>query len=275
MTATEHLELKNVEEKPLRPDEVKVKMKYAGICGTDNHLYHGQPGSAVAEPPIILGHENSGVIAELGAEVKSDLQIGDRVAIDPNIPCGFCSFCRHQLPQLCEHNEAIGVTRNGGMAEYVNVPETNVYKIPDNLSLKAAAMAEPVSCVVHGLDELVIKPDITALVIGDGFVGQIFTELLAKRVKSVAVSGHNPKKVALLKKIGASEVFNPEEVPHSATYDIVIECVGLPGTQEQAIRSASRGGQILMFGVTNPGGKIQVSGYDIYFKEFNHKRCLY
>lgn len=266
------MEIQHPQEAPLKPGEVRVRVSYVGICGTDKHLYGGQPGSGEARIPVILGHEISGIVDSLGSEIHSDLKIGDRVAIDPNIPCGVCRFCREGRPQLCENNQAVGVTRNGGMAEYVHVPETNVYKIPDGLSLKAAAMAEPVSCVVHGLDELDIKPHDTALVIGDGFIGQIFTLLLAQQgLKKVAVSGHNPKKVDLLKKIGADEVFNPEKEDHSERYDLVIECVGLPNTQEQALTFAARGGQVLMFGVSNPEDTITVKSYPIFFKELTVK----
>ncbi|RYL93487.1 alcohol dehydrogenase [Sporolactobacillus sp. THM7-4] len=272
LTAKERMEIQNIPEEHLKNNEIKVKTKFVGICGTDNHLYKGYPGSAQANPPVVLGHENSGVIAELGPGVKSGLKVGDRVTIDPNIPCGYCEFCHMNKPQLCENLEALGVTHNGGMAEFIYVPETNVYKIPDSLSFKAAAMAEPVSCVVHGLDELTIMPHHTALVIGDGFIGQIFTEILAKRgLKKVDVSGHNPKKVDLLKRIGATAVFNPEEEKHDEKYDIVIECAGLTETQEQAVASARRGGQVLMFGVSSPDDMIKVNGYDIYFNELTIK----
>ncbi|RYM02948.1 alcohol dehydrogenase [Sporolactobacillus sp. THM7-7] len=272
LTEKEHMEIRQIPEKPLRDHEIRVRIKYVGICGTDKHLYSGQPGSAEANPPIVLGHEMSGVITELGQAVKSDFKVGDRVTIDPNIYCGRCAYCQNNQPQLCENMEAVGVTRDGGMSEYVDVPETNIYKIPDSLSFKAAAMAEPVSCVVHGLDLLEIRPHHTALVVGDGFIGQIFTEILANRgLKKVAVSGRNPKKVNLLKKIGADEVFNPQKVNHDEKYDLVIECVGVKMTQELAISFARRGGQVLMFGVSNPAETIQVSAYDIFFKELTIK----
>lgn len=260
-----------LQETPLKSHEIRVKVKCVGICGTDKHLYQGQPGSGEANMPVVLGHEVSGVIAELGADVNGSHQVGDRVAIDPNIPCGYCRYCKEGRPQLCEHNEAIGVTRHGGMAEFVNVPEGNVYRIPDSLSFQAAAMVEPVSCVVHGMNELTIKSHYTALVVGDGFIGQIFTALLANRVKKVDVSGRNEKKIPILKKIGATEIFNPEIEKRDEKYDIVIECVGLPITQERAISSAQRGGQVLMFGVSGPDDEIKVNSYDIFFKELTIK----
>jgi Threonine dehydrogenase and related Zn-dependent dehydrogenases len=272
LTGKEQMAIQNLQERPLKPGNVRVKVGYVGICGTDKHLFKGQPGSGEAEIPVVLGHEISGIVDSLGPESRSGLKIGDRVAVDPNIPCGACRYCREGRSQLCENNQAVGVTRNGGMAEYVHVPETNVYKIPDELSLKAAAMAEPVSCAVHGLDALEIKPQYTALVIGDGFIGQIFTALLAQMgLKKVVVSGRNPKKIALLRQIGADDVFNPEKEEHPERYDLVIECVGLPKTQEQAITYAARGGQVLMFGVSNPDDAITVNSYDIFFKELTIK----
>ncbi|RYL93296.1 zinc-dependent alcohol dehydrogenase family protein [Sporolactobacillus sp. Y61] len=272
LTGTRQMKKQEISDKPVTSNEVKVKVMACGICGTDKHLFQGLPGSAQADPPIVLGHENSGIVTAIGPEVKSDFKPGDRVTIDPNIPCGYCDFCHEDKPQLCENNEAIGVTRNGGMAEYVYVPETNVYKIPDNLSFGAAAMAEPVSCAVHGLRSLDIRPSQSVLVIGDGFMGQVFLELLAKRgLKKVDVSGHNPKKVNLLKTLGADVVFNPEETRHDEKYDVIIECVGLPVTQEQAIQSARRGGQILMFGVAGPNDTISLNAYDVYFNELTIK----
>ncbi|MCH4170183.1 MAG: zinc-dependent alcohol dehydrogenase family protein [Lactobacillus sp.] len=272
LTAKAQMKLEDTPLPQLKGNEVRVQMKYAGICGTDKHLFNGQPGSAQAVPPIILGHENAGIITEIGSDVQKELTLGQRVSIDPNIPCGYCRYCHEGRTQLCENNSAIGVTRNGGMAEYVDVPQTNVYPIPDSLSLKAAAMAEPVSCVVHGIQELTLQAHYTALVIGDGFVGQLFTEYLAKSgLAKVAVSGHNPGKVALLHSIGADEVFDPAKDNNDEKFDIVVECVGLKMTQEQAITSAAKGGQVLMFGVANPEDQIQVNTFDVYAKELTIK----
>ncbi|GEB76396.1 zinc-dependent alcohol dehydrogenase family protein [Sporolactobacillus inulinus] len=272
LTKKEHMEIQDRPAALLKNHEIKVKVSYVGVCGTDKHLYKGLPGSGDANMPVVLGHEVSGVIAELGSEVHSTLNVGDRVAIDPNIPCGLCHFCHEGRPQLCENNQAVGVTRDGGMAEFVNVPETNVYPIPDSLSLRAAAMVEPVSCAVHGIHELMIRPHYTACVVGDGFMGQIFTAILASMgLKKVAVSGRNPKKVELLKQIGADDVFNPEKEEHGETYDLVIECVGVTATQERAIALARRGGQVLMFGVADPEASIQINAYDVFFKELTIK----
>lgn len=154
----------------IKPDEVLIHTAYAGICGTDNALYAGLPGSASAVPPIVLGHENSGVVAKVGDAV-TNVKVGDRVTVDPNIYCGQCKYCRTSRPELCEHLDAVGVTRDGGFEEYFTAPAKVVYQVPDNVSLKAAAVVEPISCAMHGVDLLTTHPYQKALVLGDGFEG--------------------------------------------------------------------------------------------------------
>lgn len=133
----------------IKSDEVLIHTAYAGICGTDKALYAGLPGSASAVPPIVLGHENSGVVAKVGDAV-TNVKVGDRVTVDPNIYCGQCKYCRTSRPELCEHLDAVGVTRDGGFEEYFTAPAKVVYQVPDNVSLKAAAVVEPISCAMHG-----------------------------------------------------------------------------------------------------------------------------
>lgn len=151
------LQLEDYDVPAIKPDEVLVHTAYAGICGTDKGLYAGLPGSAEAVPPIVLGHENSGVVAKVGSAV-TNVKEGDRVTVDPNIYCGQCKYCRTQRPELCEHLDAFGVTRNGGFEEYFTAPAKVVYPIPDDVSLKAAAVVEPISCAMHGVDLLTTHP---------------------------------------------------------------------------------------------------------------------
>lgn len=109
-------------------------------------------------------HENSGVVAEIGSSV-TNVKVGDRVTVDPNIYCGQCKYCRTGRPELCENLSAVGVTRNGGFEEYFTAPASVVYQIPDNVSLKSAAVVEPISCAVHGIKLLKVTPYQKALVI--------------------------------------------------------------------------------------------------------------
>lgn len=270
LTGIKSLELKEIAQPEIKPDEVKIHTAFAGICGTDHALYAGLPGSAPAVPPIVLGHENSGVVVEVGSEV-TNVKVGDRVAVDPNIYCGQCKYCRTGRPELCEHLSAIGVTRDGGFEDYFTAPASVVYPIPDNVSLKAAALVEPISCAVHGIQLLKVSPYQKALVIGDGFMGQLFVQILqAYGIHEVDLAGIVDEKLAMVKdKFGAKRTFNTmagDKIPDSE-YDVVIEAVGSPKTQEAAIEAAARGGQVLMFGVGGPDDTFEMNTYEVFQKQ--------
>ncbi|MGN1284302.1 MAG: zinc-dependent alcohol dehydrogenase family protein, partial [Candidatus Limosilactobacillus intestinavium] len=259
LTGLKQLEVQDIEEPSIKPNEVLIHTAYAGICGTDKALYAGLPGSASAVPPIVLGHENSGVVTKVGSEV-TNVKPGDRVTVDPNIYCGQCKYCRTQRPELCEHLDAVGVTRNGGFEEYFTAPAKVVYPIPDDVSLKAAAVVEPISCAMHGVDLLNTHPYQKALVLGDGFEGQLFAQILkARGIHEVTLAGRSDDKLANNRKHFGVKTINTtkEEIPADA-FDIVVEAVGLPATQEQALGAAARGAQVLMFGVGNPDDKFSV-----------------
>ncbi|MCT8388698.1 alcohol dehydrogenase [Leuconostoc holzapfelii] len=270
LTGIKSLELQNIAQPEVKPNEVKIHTAFAGICGTDHALYAGLPGSAPAVPPIVLGHENSGVVAEVGSAV-TNVKVGDRVTVDPNIYCGQCKFCRTGRPELCENLSAVGVTRDGGFEEYFTAPASVVYQIPDNVSLKSAAVVEPISCAVHGIKLLKVTPYQKALVIGDGFMGELFVQILqAYGIHQVDLAGIVDEKLAMNKeKFGAKRTFNTmkgDKIPEGE-YDVVIEAVGLPQTQEAAIESAARGGQVLMFGVGGPDAKFEMNTYEVFQKQ--------
>ena len=270
LTGIKSLELKEIAQPEIKPDEVKIHTAFAGICGTDHALYAGLLGSAPAVPPIVLGHENSGVVVEVGSEV-TNVKVGDRVAVDPNIYCGQCKYCRTGRPELCEHLSAIGVTRDGGFEDYFTAPASVVYPIPDNVSLKAAALVEPISCAVHGIQLLKVSPYQKALVIGDGFMGQLFVQILqAYGIHQVDLAGIVDEKLAMAKdKFGAKRTFNTmagDKIP-DGEYDVVIEAVGSPKTQEAAIEAAARGGQVLMFGVGGPDDTFEMNTYEVFQKQ--------
>jgi L-iditol 2-dehydrogenase len=256
-------------EKRLQTHEVRIRVKCCGICGTDQHIYHGFPGSAEATPPIVLGHELAGEIIEIGAEVKN-LQIGDRVSIDPNLYCGYCEYCHSGRVHLCNHLQAVGVTRDGGMAEFCIAPAANCYLIPDILSYAEGALIEPLGCVLHGISKLTIRPNHIVLIIGGGFIGQLFLQLVKQRgAAKIIVSEPVVEKHDQLFQLGAHEVIRPEQNGDAALVaaDIVIECVGRKESMELAIQSAKKGGQVLLFGVSAPSTQILVSPFDVFAKE--------
>jgi len=144
------LVISDVPEPSITPGEVLIRVHSCGICGSDVHGYDGSSGRRI--PPVIMGHEASGVIAKLGADVKGFAE-GDRVTFDSMISCGRCRFCRGGTPNLCDDRMVLGVScgdyrRNGAFAEYVNVPAHIVFKVPETLSFNEAAMVEPVSVAV-------------------------------------------------------------------------------------------------------------------------------
>ncbi|MFD1125330.1 zinc-dependent alcohol dehydrogenase family protein [Lentilactobacillus raoultii] len=267
-TDIKKMEIEDIDTPTVKPNEVRINTAYAGICGTDHALYNGLPGSADAVPPIVFGHENSGIVAEVGADV-TNVKVGDRVTVDPNIYCGQCFYCHTNRPELCENLSAVGVTRNGGLEQSFTAPATVVYPIPDDVSLKAAATIEPISCAVHGIKLLRLTPYQRALVIGDGFMGQLFAQILqAYGVHQVDLAGIADEKLKRNKeKFGVKNTYNTTRDTLPSNYDVVIEAVGLPQTQEQAVEATRKGAQVLMFGVGKPDAHFEMNTYEVYQKQ--------
>lgn len=272
LKGVKHFEIEDIQKPTPKDNEVLIDAKYAGICGTDNALYNGLPGSAPAVPPIVLGHEVSGVVESTGKNVKG-FKKGDRVTVDPNCYCGKCRYCHIGIPEMCDNLSAVGVTRNGGLEQAFTAPATNVYKVPANVPLKDAATTEPVSCALHGVKLLHTSPYQNALVIGDGFEGLLFCQILkAYGVNSVTLVGRHDDKLAEEKKAtGVDAVINAKKEKIPAKYDITVDAVGLPQTQEAAVDSTVKGAQVLMFGVGKPNQHFSMNTYKVYQKELTVK----
>ncbi len=257
------------------PKDVLIQVKACGVCGTDVHIYEGDKGAAEVTPPTILGHEFSGVIAEVGSEV-TNYKAGDRVCIDPNCYCGACEPCRNGVVHYCEHMIGYGTTVNGGFAEYCAVNERQVYKLGDNTSFEQGAMTEPVACCLHGMDMCEIRPGHQVVVIGGGMIGLLMLQLsrLAGAAK-VALLEPVERKREVGKKLGADICIDPihEDVKarlkeEGMTWvNTVIECVGRPSTIEQAIDIAGNKAVVMMFGLTKPDETISVKPFEIFRKE--------
>ncbi|MHC5373021.1 zinc-dependent alcohol dehydrogenase family protein [Enterococcus sp. LJL120] len=267
LTAKENMSLQELPTPTITDQEVLLKVKYCGVCGTDVHIFHGEPGSAEVTPPIVLGHEFSGEVIEVGAEVTT-LAVGDHVAVDPNIYCGKCRYCRDGRVQLCDNLSAVGVTRNGGMAEFCNVPETACLKISQELPFEIGAMVEPLSCVLHGFDQIApITADKKVLVIGAGFIGSLFLQMVQQKGAIwVDACEPNQQKHQLLTEMGVKNIF-ADLGDITDSYDLIIECVGKKQTCEKAVELANKGAELLFFGVPSPGTKIEISAHAIFQKE--------
>lgn len=266
-----------VEEVPVRglkENEVMIKVKYCGVCGTDMHIFNGDGGSFEVNPPLIPGHEFSGVVARVGSSVTT-VKEGDRVSGDPNDMCGECYFCKNAMQHFCTNNVGVGTTVDGGFAEYVIMREKQVYKFSDNLSFMEAAMAEPISCCLHGIDLCNIKSGCTVLVMGGGPIGMIMMQLAKNAGASrVILSEPVEEKRELAMKLGATKTINPIEEDVEAVLDeycenvdVVIECVGNIHTQADAVRFAGKGATVMYFGLASPEESYPLKPDDVFKKE--------
>lgn len=270
------LRVEEVPVRKLKDNEVKIQVKYCGICGTDIHIFHGDGGCCDVTPPLVPGHEFSGVVAEVGAGVKT-VKVGDRVTGDPNDMCGECYFCKNGMQHFCKNNIGIGTTVDGGFAEYVIMREKQVYKVSDDLSFIEAAMAEPISCCLHGIDLCNIKAGDAVLVIGGGPIGMIMMQL-AKNAGASKVIMSEPveEKREQALKLGATKTIDPlhEDVEdvlaeYCENVNVVIECVGNVHTQADAVRFAGKGATIMYFGLAAPEESFPIRPDDIFKKELH------
>jgi len=266
-----------VEDREVRPPlehEVVVKIAFCGVCGTDLHIYHGDEGSAETVPPIILGHEMSGVVSEVGSAVTS-LQPGDHVAIDPNFYCGQCYYCRSGLEHFCSKMNGVGTTCDGGFAQYCTVPAKLAIKAPPNMPLEAVAFVEPLACCLHGIDLTNIRVGDQVLLIGAGTIGLLMLQLAKLAGASrLTVIEPDQNKRALAETLGADITFADAEsyLAHAGESeniraDRVIECVGKTETVSLAIRAASKGAVVMLFGLTPPKATVEIVPFEIFKKE--------
>ncbi len=259
--------------------EVLIKVMACGICGTDVHIFEGDEGAAATPAGTVLGHEFSGIIEKTGAGVTA-FKEGDRVTVDPNKLCGKCAYCRSGIGHFCENIIGIGTTVNGGFSEYAAVPESQVYKIADTTAFTEAAMCEPVACCLHGIDLCHITPGDTVAVIGCGMIGMIMLQLakISGAAKIIAIEPDRGK-LEKAKELGADIVIDPlsenaEEVIKENGIDrvgVVIECVGRPGTMEEAIGIAGKKSTVMFFGLTAPDETISVKPFELFKKEIELK----
>ena len=256
---------------PMGDNDVKVEVAYCGLCGSDLHKYEGRSGSRPLKLPVPLGHEISGVVAEVGANVR-DFKPGDRVTVDPNWACGGCYFCKKDLRHMCLNSR--GVVK--GMADYICPPQENVYKIPDTLSLRDAALTEPLACCLHGMDLLDIKLGETVAIVGLGAIGTIMLQLckLASATEVVVIDTEESKR-ALAEQLGATLFVNPitQDVcqvvaDHGiVNVDKVMECVGNNPAIDTALRVAGKGARVVLFGLGDPAKPYPFNQYEAITKE--------
>ncbi len=235
------------------PDDVLLKVINVGICGSDVKIMEGKHHF---RPNTVLGHEFCGEVVEVGSYVKH-VRVGDRVAIDNNIRCGFCSFCRMGLTSQCVEikENAIGVMRDGGYAEYCLVPEKQCYVLPDEIDNITGSQVETLATVINGMNHLQMLPYDYVLILGFGPIGYLFAQFAKNIACKVAVTEIDPFRIDVAKQCGLT-VWDPnkddiEQNITDFTYgrkaDIVVEATG--NALEQALRCVTPGGKVLPFGM--------------------------
>jgi len=268
----ESISIESVPDPTCAADEVVVEVARSGICGTDIHIYQNE---YLSDFPLVPGHEFGGTVVEVGKAVHG-IRKGDRVAVDPNLYCGECDFCRNEQANHCANWQGIGVTRSGGFAEYVNVPAKAAYHLPDSLTDQQAAFIEPLACVVWALKHMTVPPAARVLLLGSGPMGLLLVQALRHGSASqITVVDKQADRLELAKRFGASQtlVASTEQdahlhdlAPHG--YDVVIDATGVPAVIENAFQHLKVRGQFLQFGVTPNNAKIQISPYDLFHKDW-------
>lgn len=271
--------LKDVPIPKIGEEDVLIKVDTCGICGTDVHIYEG---TFPANFPLIIGHEFSGIIKEVGRKVKN-FKVGDAVAVNPNTTCGKCKYCRNGKENFCVAIPGLGVNYNGGFAEYVKVKESSVYLLPENLDLEIASFTEPLSCCLHGIDLAEIKPGYSVIILGAGPIGLIILQLAGiSGADKIIITDPVKERRELALNLGARLALDPTKVNTEREIktflkgkaEVVIECVGNPSTQAESINLVEPGGRVIWFGVADTKAEIKINPFYIYRNEITIKGCF-
>jgi L-iditol 2-dehydrogenase len=264
LTAPSQLELVDFPEPNPAADEVVVRIRACGICGSDIHGWDGSTGRR--RTPLIMGHEASGEIVATGPHVKA-WRPGDRVTFDSTLSCGTCRFCASGQINLCENRRVVGVSpveykQHGAFAERLALPDRILYRLPDNLPFEQAAMVEPVSIAVHAVQRTKIAPGSTAVVIGSGMIGLLVIQALrwagAAQVVAVDLADN---RLELARRLGATHTVNSGRADAAAEVaqitsglgaDTAFEVVGFTPTVNLAIAVLKRGGTCVLVGNLSP-----------------------
>jgi threonine dehydrogenase-like Zn-dependent dehydrogenase len=266
--------VKQVPVPEIGDDEVLIRVKLTGICGTDWSIYTGK--YSADKLPLIAGHEFSGQLEQVGRNAKG-LKAGDRVTADINMSCGHCFYCKRGQKLLCPEFVQLGIHIDGTFAEYVKAPWAQVHKIPDKLSFMDAAFIEPVSCTIHSAKAMQAELGSSVAIIGSG-LGILHGALARLRgCAPVIVIGHNTKRNEIARKMGADHVIDTKVVSDPVAEvkrltggrgaDYVLESVGTIATYEQAFRMVRPGGQVSAFGITGDKETMALSPFDIVLNE--------
>ena len=262
------LAVAEVDDPAVGPDEVLIRVRACGICGSDVHGYDGSSGRRI--PPLVMGHEAAGTVESVGANV-ADFAAGDRVTFDSTVSCGKCHFCRRGEINLCDDRMVLGVScgdyrRHGAFAEFVAVPARICYRLPDDLPFEHAAMIEAVSVAVHAANRTPTTLGDTAVVVGSGMIGLLVVQAIRLAGCSTVIAVDlDADRLKIAKDLGADVTLKADEVDVPAEVkkltggrgaDVALEVVGATRTIATAIESVRKGGAVTLVGNLAPTVEI-------------------
>ncbi len=260
VTEKSRAEVREVPVPEIGDEDVLIRVKACAICGSDVHGYDGSSGRR--RPPIIMGHEAAGVIEKTGKNVTK-YKAGDRVTFDSTEYCGSCYFCKRGMVNLCEKRRVLGVhcdeySRNGAMAEYIAVPQRIVYRIPESVTFRQAAMVEPLSIAVHAVNISPLRLGDKAAVVGCGTIGLLLIQALkAAGCSRILALDVDEAKMVMAKKMGATDLIDTRtedavarvlELTDGRGVDLSFEAVGIPQTFHTALDCTRKGGGVVLVG---------------------------
>lgn len=252
-------------------NEVIVKMKSVGICGSDVHYWtHGAIGDFIVKAPMIIGHESAGQVVAAGP--GTDLKPGDRVTLEPGIPCRKCDYCRAGLYNLCHGMQFFATPPvDGSLTTYVKHAADYCYKLPDNVSYEEGAMCEPLSVGVYACRRCDVQPEETILIEGCGAIGLVVMKVArAFGVSKVIITDISPSRLNAAKERGADVIINTTGMDGDAItkavmeanggerVDNVFECCGVESATVAAIQSCKSGGTVCIIGMGKPNMKLPI-----------------
>jgi 2-desacetyl-2-hydroxyethyl bacteriochlorophyllide A dehydrogenase len=266
---TPGLDLKEVDKPKIGPDQILVKVMAAAVCGSDVHIYEWSPAFHFVPIPLTIGHEFSGQIAEVGANVK-DFKEGDRVACNPTVYCGDCRQCKAARINICRDYRCLGVHQDGAFAEYVLIPEKigGLYKLPDNISFEHAALLEPYCVAFHAYETSRVIAGDRVVVLGAGPIGLMIMQILKlSGVAHVTITGLgiDEYRLEVARKLGADQTINVEkenpveiikDITKGEGVDAVFEASGSPDIFPQALEMLRDGSEIIVVGLSPRPGNI-------------------
>jgi threonine 3-dehydrogenase len=272
-TAGPGFTLRDVPVPQILDNEVLIRVRATGVCGTDLHIFDWDDWSAGrCKPPFTVGHEFAGEVAEVG-KLVTDVAVGDRVTAEGHIVCGRCHMCRTGNGHICPFTKIIGVDRDGCFAEYIAMPATNVWHLDDGIPFAIGGIHDPMGNAFHTALEGTEIPGSTVLVTGCGPIGIFAVGIcVAAGASRVIASDVNPKRLELARTMGAHDAVHPSQVEatvRNATaglgVDVVLEMSGVPAAIHQALKEVRLGGRVQMLGIPSKPMELNLAT-EIIFK---------